>query len=413
MFKLFASLYVFVVVALIGLTSVLEHVLLPQQQQMQEPSMRALGILLTQQPSQQIAKLAIQSGATVQTLPLNGIAFPEAQLNQLKQDGFIILYDATGNPELYLAHAPFDHLIQVSFGEVNELSWQLYSIVFFILMGLALASWTWPLWRDIRALETSVTHLNEDGTLPDIQLRPASNVRNIASALKQLSKQVQGLLQSQRELSGAVAHEFRTPIARLKFALAMADEHTNIDTKGMQNDVQELESLVQEMLDYATLESVSPELSVAEIPVLALCQQLAKKLQNTRPNAAQIQVSGDDIHIMGDGHFIERAVQNIVVNAQKYAKTQIQIAVMANDSNVTITVDDDGPGIAPNLRQKIFEPFFRPDGSRSRAKGGAGLGLAIVKRVQSWHQGNADVQASELGGARFVLSYPLHSKVAS
>lgn len=411
MFKLFASLYLFVVVALIGLTSVLENVLLPQQQQMQEPSMRALGILLSQQPEHHTTKLALQSGATVQTLPFNGIAFPEEQLKQLQQDGFIILYDAAGNPELYLAHAPFDHLIQVSFGSVNEISWRLYSIIFFILMGLALAFWTWPLWRDIRTLETSVTHLNQDGTLPSIQLRPSSNVRNIASALKQLSKQVQGLLQSQRELSGAVAHEFRTPIARLKFALAMADEHTNIDAAGMQNDVQELENLVQEMLDYATLESVSPELSVAEIPVLALCRQLAQKLQHTKPNAAQIQVSGDDIHIMGDGHFIERAVQNIVVNAQKYARAQIQIGVVANENSVMITVDDDGPGIAPELRQKIFEPFFRPDGSRTRSKGGAGLGLAIVKRVQSWHQGSAEVQASQLGGARFVLSYPLHSKI--
>lgn len=69
-------------------------------------------------------------------------------------------------------------------------------------------------------------------------------------------------------------------------------------------------------------------------------------------------------------------------------------------------VEDDGPGVPKDLREKIFDAFYRPDKSRTRDKGGAGLGLATVKKIQQWHNGQVWVEDSELGGARFVLSYP-------
>ena len=163
------------------------------------------------------------------------------------------------------------------------------------------------------------------------------------------------------------------------------------------------------MLDYATLESVSPDLSVAEISLYTLCEELSSKL--TTLKSPKISVLGNHAHILGDGHFIERAIQNVLINAIKYANNKISVTIEEREKDVQVIIDDDGKGIEQKNRRRIFEPFFRPDGSRSRDKGGVGLGLSIVTRVQSWHQGKCCVDDSPLGGARFVLSYPKHSSL--
>jgi signal transduction histidine kinase len=119
-------------------------------------------------------------------------------------------------------------------------------------------------------------------------------------------------------------------------------------------------------------------------------------------------VSGDELTVRGDGHFIERAVINLLNNAIRHAKSQVIVEVYQTDNAVNIAVNDDGSGVEPALASRIFDPFFRPDNSRVRYAGGAGLGLAIVQRIQIWHQGSASVTSSRsLGGACFILSYPL------
>src|SRR5690606_39303257 len=110
--------------------------------------------------------------------------------------------------------------------------------------------------------------------------------------------------------------------------------------------------------------------------------------------------------LYGDGHYLERALQNLLVNAKKYAVNQILLTLRQHKSGWQIDVEDDGPGIPEALRQDILKPFFRAEASRNKQAGGFGLGLAIVHRVAQWHQGNIEVTTSTLGGARFVLSLP-------
>jgi len=117
-------------------------------------------------------------------------------------------------------------------------------------------------------------------------------------------------------------------------------------------------------------------------------------------------VRGGQELLTGDGHFVERAIENLLLNAARYAKTCIVISVASELDKILITVEDDGLGVDPALGDKIFEPFYRPDEGRDRIQGGAGLGLAIVKRVMQWHQGSCSVTRSTLGGAKFTLSFP-------
>ena len=84
----------------------------------------------------------------------------------------------------------------------------------------------------------------------------------------------------------------------------------------------------------------------------------------------------------------------------------MHIDIDSEEDRLVVAVHDDGEGVESTLAERIFEPFFRPDNSRVRYAGGAGLGLAIVKRIQFWHNGDAFVKKSHLGGACFVLTYP-------
>jgi two-component system OmpR family sensor kinase len=137
---------------------------------------------------------------------------------------------------------------------------------------------------------------------------------------------------------------------------------------------------------------------MVEVMIASLPQS---KIQNIN-----IQNQCDNVILQADGHFAERAISNLISNALKYADSQIIISSEQTADEITISVEDDGPGVANEMREKIFDAFYRPDKSRARHQGGAGLGLAIVKRIQDWHHGHCEVESSKLGGAKFILSYP-------
>lgn len=405
MIKLFASLYLFVVISMIGLAALVDNLLQPNEEQPKHLPFLANSLAKINNP-QLVKALALEHGAKFSMVPATEFRLPASALETLQSKNYLILYDSEQGPQILLNHDS-EQFIQLYFSPEKPSDYQfvLYSAVFFILLGVALAIWTWPLWRDIRKLEKAAGNLHEDGSLSPPNLAPSSNLYSIASALEKLSNQVRSLLEARRELSGAIAHEFRTPLARLKFAMEMLDETNNHQIQGMQLDVEELENLVQEMLDYSALEQATPHLAMSEIKMHELCDNLQKKFAMNHP-VIEITVKGQNPTLMADGHFIERALQNILQNACKYAKNKILITIFEDETEITVSIADDGPGILIEDRKKIFEPFFRPDSSRNRGSGGVGLGLAIVARVMSWHNGKVQVLESELGGAEFLLIFP-------
>jgi two-component system OmpR family sensor kinase len=107
-----------------------------------------------------------------------------------------------------------------------------------------------------------------------------------------------------------------------------------------------------------------------------------------------------------DRRLLARAVCNLLRNAQKYATGRILLSASRSADAVEIVVDDDGPGIPVDERDKVFEPFYRLDRSRDRATGGFGLGLSITRKAVALHGGAVRVDRSPLGGARFVITLP-------
>lgn len=406
MAKLFISFYAFITLSLIVISSVLD-VLLPSENT-HSPELQVLSELtnsLKKHP-QIFASALTNKNLTFQTLHLSDIAWPNELRDKIRLGENVILYDNDG--QTIFVPLENDSIIAISIpdeAKQNKDYFFVYAFVFLILLAALTAAWSWPLWRDLSKVNQSAQSFDKHGHLQAIEVRKSSLIYPIAKTLNGLNDKVADVLNNQRMLTGAVAHEFRTPIARLKFALAMHPTPESKEWVALQSDLDELETLVQELLDYTQYESIEPELNVAELPLKALCENLVSKFAVS--TECNISVGGDACILNGDGHFIERAISNLLANAIRHAKSKVRIGIECDEKHIILSVDDDGAGIKTEMMTKIFTPFYRPDAGRDRIKGGAGLGLAIVQRIQHWHGGECYAETSAtLGGARLVLMYP-------
>jgi two-component system OmpR family sensor kinase len=125
-----------------------------------------------------------------------------------------------------------------------------------------------------------------------------------------------------------------------------------------------------------------------------------------RPATLHVELGAKLGSVDGDRRLLARAVGNLLRNAQKYAAHTVALSARRDGGLLEILVDDDGPGIPEDERERIFEPFYRLDRSRDRATGGFGLGLSIARKAVALHGGVLRVEQSPLGGARFVITVP-------
>ena len=156
-----------------------------------------------------------------------------------------------------------------------------------------------------------------------------------------------------------------------------------------------------------------PSMSFNAIELNSLISQVVQELAPLRPEIKLEYAKNElaECWVDAEERYLRRALQNLVSNAQRYARQQVSIVCRIDNKLCYIAVEDDGCGIAQELREKVFTPFLRLDDSRTRASGGHGLGLAIVKRIMHWHAGRVRIESSSaLGGARIVLVWPQHAR---
>jgi two-component system, OmpR family, sensor kinase ParS len=236
-----------------------------------------------------------------------------------------------------------------------------------------------------------------------------------------MQTRIKTLVTSHKDLTNAVSHELKTPLARLRFAISLlaeskSDSERNQLLEKMQHDVDELNQLVQEMLLYSRLERDVPRIQLESTPVSTwLNTAIADETDAAAAEGISLPVNieGSATAVPCEPRYMARAVRNLVRNALRHAHSSIRVSIAYHDTNCTIHVDDDGAGIPTEQRERLFIPFTRIDESRSRltesassSSGGSGLGLAIVKRIAEWHGGNATITDSPLGGARVSIQWP-------
>ena len=253
---------------------------------------------------------------------------------------------------------------------------------------------------DSRIEENNVKELNKLGISYNNMLERLSNAFEI-----------------QRQFTANAAHELRTPLALMQVQLDLynsathpgndADTLQTIKMVTEQND--KLNRMVKTLLDMSELQSVGRD---DKIILDAIVEEVLADLE---PLAVEknIKLIGkcEDATMIGSDILIYRLVYNLVENAIKYNHPLGQVTVTAYQRNkhVYLSVEDTGSGIPKELRERVFEPFFRVDKSRSRELGGVGLGLALVREIVRVHDGSICIKSGKTGGTIFEVTFAQHS----
>ena len=221
----------------------------------------------------------------------------------------------------------------------------------------------------------------------------------------------------QRQFTANAAHELRTPLALMQVQLDLYNSasHPGNDADTLQTikmvteQNEKLNRMVKTLLDMSELQSVGRD---DKIILDAIVEEVLADLE---PLAVEknIKLIGkcEDATMIGSDILIYRLVYNLVENAIKYNHPLGQVTVTAYQRNkhVYLSVEDTGSGIPKELRERVFEPFFRVDKSRSRELGGVGLGLALVREIVRVHDGSICIKSGKTGGTIFEVTFAQHS----
>ncbi len=344
-------------------------------------------------------------------------------LNQIDSGEIVIalpqqkFYQRLGNTPFVLSVGPFAQMINKNSLFPLEMRLRLLTWSFIaLLFAVALYFWILPIWRDLENLRQSAALF---GTRrKNVYANAHSKLfAPLSIAFNSMMRRIDELLKTHKELSSSISHELRTPMARIRFALEMLTENPSKEeaerfSQNIERDLDELDKLIDTHLTYARMER---EAVTARFEAVLLNDWLINELENLRLFAAPLhfEILTDlppDVRSDIDLKLLPYAIRNLVRNAFKYAQSKVLSRAFLKDQSVFFTVDDDGSGIADADKRRIFSAFTRLDGSRDRATGGYGLGLAIARRAVYLHGGEVWVEDSALGGARFVLRWPLKQK---
>lgn len=281
-----------------------------------------------------------------------------------------------------------------------------------IMIGFVLFFWVRPHWRDLEKLRLAAERFGGNDLSVRIQLSKRSNIRDLAEHFNLMAARIEGLIANQRELTNAVSHELRTPIARLSFELDQLKQQPDPSQNrelidDMYADLGELEEMVSELLTYASLEQGATVIVREDIQAREWLDSVVGSVAlEAEAAGVQLLIAECPVEVVRiEPRFMARAVINLLRNAIRYADERVQVSLTRAGDHYEVRVNDDGPGVPLDGREKIFEPFARLDASRDRRTGGFGLGLALVRRVSQSHRGHVEVTDSPWGGASFRLTW--------
>jgi signal transduction histidine kinase len=235
-------------------------------------------------------------------------------------------------------------------------------------------------------------------------------VADLSQRFNQAAGHIEGLMASQKSLLANASHELRSPMARIRMGLELMDvanadmrQHTRAE---ILRNMAELDQLIDEILLASRLDAKEADMGTIEaVDLVGLCAEECARV------GALLDVPGGmhTLEVQGVAKLLRRMVRNLLENARRYGATAadgegIVLSLRSEKQQVLLTVCDNGPGVPPEYRERIFEPFFRLPGASERV-GGVGLGLSLVKSIVERHCGHVRYDPGDDKGACFLVTF--------
>jgi signal transduction histidine kinase len=271
----------------------------------------------------------------------------------------------------------------------------LVAVLSFALAALLVYTMTRSLNRLARAADDLGAH--PDG--PPIQEAGSSEIRRVIAAFNRMQRRVREHLVERTRLLGAISHDLRTPITRLRLRTEMlADREVGAR---MQRDLDEMEAMVGSTLEFFRGQEGDPPRLPVDIGAL-----VDSVVEDRRDVGQLIGLSGEArAPYPGNARTLRRCLDNLIENALRYGGGA-EISLADSAAQLRIAVRDHGPGVPESDLQRVFEPYFRLDPSRNPASGGVGLGLSVARNIARWHGGDIELANAPGGGLVATIVLP-------
>jgi signal transduction histidine kinase len=307
-------------------------------------------------------------------------------------------------------------------------AWNLAPYGFFwtlTLVALAVALATYPiirkLTRRLELLQDGVEkwgegnlsiRVAEDGQ--DEVAFLAARFNHAAERIENLVKSHESLLASQKSLLANASHELRSPLTRIRMGLELMGSGSSPAFKNeIARNIGELDLLIEEILLASRLDAREADLGTIEsVDLIGMAAEECARVGAELEVLPGPQQTDSVLSVHGVAKLLRRVMRNLLENARRHAAGEITVTLSRTDTRAVIQVCDRGPGVPAELRERIFEPFYRLPGATER-DGGVGLGLALVKSIAIRHGGTVQCENRPDGGACFVVSLPLGAAGAS
>jgi signal transduction histidine kinase len=279
-------------------------------------------------------------------------------------------------------------------------------VLLLALLFLAVAGGAYPvvrrLTRRLEALKAGVEDFGAGVLNRRVDDGGRDEVAAVAVSFNRAAERIEALVRSNQSLLANASHELRSPLARLKMALAMLDEAGEAQRPALKREIEaniaELDALVEEVLLASRLDAAAARAEALEpVALLPLAAEEAARVG--------AEATGEALQVKGDERLLRRALRNLLENARRYGGGADRVEVGLRAGRALLRVCDRGAGVPESARERIFEPFYRLPGHAER-EGGVGLGLSLVRQIAWRHRGLARCEPREGGGSCFVLDLP-------
>jgi len=269
-----------------------------------------------------------------------------------------------------------------------------------ILLGLIAIIFLRNQVRSILRLANAAEAFGRGRDAPDYRPTGATEVRKAGYAFIAMRERIKRHLDQRTTMLAGVSHDLRTPLTRIKLALALQPDTP--ETEDLRNDVLEMERMVEAYLEFAQNEAADEDPGAFD-----LADMISVVASNAKRSGHHLHTDiPDNIVINARRSALKRAIGNLVNNGLRHAEN-VWVTAERTDRHIEITVDDDGPGVDPSQYGEIFKPFTRLDEARNLNESGMGLGLTVVRDVARSHGGDVTLEAAPQGGLRAVVRLPV------